>query len=155
MKRNYQLILALAIFVTGCTMRFIATYDPAVESDALQLQSKLNAFFDDLQNTAGTPEGEYDRYAAQYADLHAQLGDLQARAALQSRNQLTNDSLTLLEDNLVILETAHREGLSAAEVPVLRKLIDSQVRMLVQLEAAKKREPVTAERGAVAPEVTP
>lgn len=25
MKRNYQLILALAIFVTGCTMRFIAT----------------------------------------------------------------------------------------------------------------------------------
>jgi len=155
MKRNYQLILALAIFVTGCTMRFIATHDPAVEGAALQLQSKFTAFFDDLQNTAGTPEGEYERYAAQYADLHAQVGDLQAKAALQSRNQLTNDSLTLLEDNLDILETAHREGLSAAEVPVLRKLIDTQVRMLVQLEVAKKREPLAPKREAVAPEVTP
>lgn len=145
MKRYYQIVLAFAIFVTGCAVRYVATYDPAIESDALELRSELNTFFDDLQCTAGTPEGAYDRYASQYADLHTRVGDLQARAALQSRNQLTHDSLTLLADNLNVLETAHREGLTAAEVPVLRQLLDTQVQMLLQLEAAKKP----------APEVTP
>jgi hypothetical protein len=144
MKRYYQIVLAFAIFVTGCAVRYVATYDPTIESDARELQSELSSHFDDLQRTAGTPEGAYDRYATRYADLNVRVSDLQARAALQSRNQLTHESLTFLADNLAVLETAHREGLTAAEVPVLRKLIDAQVRMLLQLESAKKHEPVPA-----------
>ena len=155
MKRYYQIVLAFAIFVTGCAVRYVATYDPTIESDTLELRSELNTLFDDLQCTAGTPEGAYDRYAPQYADLHIRVADLQARAALQSRNQLTHESLAFLSDNLAILETTHREGLTPAEVPVLRTLIDTQVQMLLQLETAKKPGTVVPKRETVAPEVTP
>ena len=50
--------------------------------------------------------------------------------------------LALLDQSVAELETAHVDGLSAAEIPVLRTLFDSQLRMLVQLEAARKRTPV-------------
>ena len=143
MKRHYQLILALAIFVSGCSGRYLAEYDEIVGRGAANLQFRFNALFDDLQRTAGTPAGDYEHYSEQYRELYVHVADLQWHAALQLRNDLTRTSLSLLDDNLHALEAAHREGLSAGEVPLLRKLFDAQLRALVQLEVAKKREPQT------------
>lgn len=143
MKRHYQILLLLAIVVAGCTGRYLAQYDEIVDRGAANLQFRFNALFDDLQRTAGTPAGEYGLYSAEYRDLYVQIADLQWHAALHPRNGPTNTSLALLDDNLHALENAHRRGLTPGEVPVLRKLFDTHLRMLVQLEVAKKRESQT------------
>lgn len=145
MKRHWQISLALAVLIVGCSAQRIAGYDETLDRGAAGLHAKFNGLFDDLQRTAGTPDGTYERFAAQYDQLRVDIAELQSRAALQSNNQLTNTSLMLLDDNLHQLEVAHRDGLTAGEVPVLRKLFDSQLRSLVQLETAKKRDAVSAE----------
>ncbi|MGZ5441465.1 MAG: hypothetical protein ACXW5U_07245 [Thermoanaerobaculia bacterium] len=140
MKRHHKALLIVALLLLGCTVRYIAEYDPIIDGNARHLQAKLDALFEDLSRTAGTPEGEYEHYAARYDAMRVDIAGLQYDAAVQSKNELTNTSLTLLDDNLHLLEAAHREGLGRAEVPVLRKLFDTQLRMIVQLETAKKRE---------------
>jgi hypothetical protein len=140
MKRHQKALLTVAMLLLGCSVRYLAGYDPVVDSNARHLQVKLDALFEELSRTAGTPEGAYEVYAATYDGLRADISGLQHDAASQPRNQLTQTSLTLLDDNLRQLEAAHREGLSPAEVPVLRKLFDTQIRMIVELETAKKRE---------------
>ncbi|HEU4889115.1 MAG TPA: hypothetical protein VFV49_14615 [Thermoanaerobaculia bacterium] len=145
MKRHDRILLACLIVVAGCAWQQIADYDPSVDQGAVQVQAKLDALFEDLQNSAGTPDGEYEHYASRYDDLRGNVAQLQSQAALQPHNELTSSSLTLLHDNLQQLELAHRHGLTAGQVPVLRKLFDTQLRMLVQLEVAKKRDAASAE----------
>jgi hypothetical protein len=145
MKRHWQISLALAVLIAGCSAHTIAEYDENIDRGAAGLHAKFNALFDDLQRTAGTPDGGYDRFAAQYDQLLVDIAALQSHVALQSDNQLTNTSLTLLDDNLHQLEVAHRDGLTAGEIPILRKLFDTQLRSLVQLEVAKKRDAGQAE----------
>ena len=140
MKRHNRIILALLAVLAGCTWQRIADYDPSVDQGAVQMQASFNALFDDLQGSAGTPAGEYELYASRYDHLRTTVTQLQSQAALQTGNEITSTSLTLLHDNLQQLELAHRDGLTAGQVPVLRKLFDTQLRMLVQLEAAKKRD---------------
>src|SRR6185436_13288229 len=110
MKRHYQVILALALVVFGCTARYIAEYDPAVDGGAVELQAKLNGLFDDLQRTAGTPAGAFANYTSVYEELYADVDRLQAQAATQQRNEITVTSLGLVHDNLDQLALAHQEG---------------------------------------------
>lgn len=144
MNRQWQILLALAVVVTGCTAQRIADYDLDVDRGAVALHGKFNELFDSLQSTAGTPDGAYQCYTAQYAELRRAIADLQQRAALQSNNQLTGQSLALLEGNLQQLESAHSDGLAPGEVPILWRLFDSELRMLVHLEVAKKRDDTPA-----------
>jgi hypothetical protein len=140
MKRHSKVLLLVSALVVGCSARYIAEYDPAIEGSARHLQASLDALFEDLSRTAGTPEGAYDRYADQYASIRFDLAALQHDASGQPRNEITSTSLSLLEDNLNLLEAAHREGLGRSEVPVLRKLFDAQLGTILELETAKKRE---------------
>lgn len=140
MKRHYQVILALALIVLGCTARYIAEYDPAIDGGAVELQAKLGGLLDELQRTAGTPGGAFANYTSLYEELYADVDRLQAQAATQERNELTLTSLKLIHDNLDQLTLAHQEGLTLGQVPVMRRLFDTQLRMLVQLETAKKRD---------------
>ena len=43
-----------------------------------------------------------------------------------------------LTENLGRLETADRDGISAAEVPVLHELIDAQLQTLQRIDGSKK-----------------
>lgn len=140
MKRHSKILMLVAALILGCSVRYIAGYDPAVDGGTRQLQAKFDALFEDLDRTAGTPEGAYEFYASRYDALRADIAGLQWSVDANPRNGLTSTSLSLLDDNLHLLEAAHREGLSRAEVPVLRKLFDTQLRMIVELETAKKRE---------------
>jgi hypothetical protein len=137
------LVLAL---LAGCASR-VAPYDPSFADGLAGLQSSTGRFFDQLQQVSGTPDADWVRHAAWYEGTRAEIAALRVRASAHgATNDATLDALALLDQSVAELETAHAEGLSAAEIPVLRTLFDSQLRMLVQLEAAKQRTP---------PEVTP
>ena len=55
-----------------------------------------------------------------------------------ARNDSTLRALDLLRESFDKVEAMHREGLIPEEVTVLRELVDTQLRLLVQLERAKR-----------------
>ena len=140
MRKRYKAILvAIGTLALSCSSYFIAEYSAEVDSGATQLQQKVDGFLTELQNTAGTAEGGYEGHEVFYADVRNDIGELRTAAALQRGNEITLQSIDRIEDNLDKLERMHAQGISAKEIAVARQLLDTQFRMLVQLEHAKKR----------------
>lgn len=139
-KRAKALLIAAITSVVSCSGYFIAAYNPQVDSGATQLQQKVDRFLTDLERTAGTPAGEYEQNQAAYGELRGDLEALRELAGSQRGNRLTVQSLDLIGNNLDKLEEMHAGGISAKEIEIARTLFDSQFRMLVQLENAKKRQ---------------
>ena len=143
MSRAARLALLVAAIVlavlAGCASR-IAPHDGTIAAGLSALQQSHGRFFDQLQLSAGTPDAAWERHSAWYEETRAEIAALRTRAASHGLAQdPTGDALELLEKSVDELEVMHRQGISAVEVPMLRILFDSQLRMLAQLEAAKKR----------------
>lgn len=138
MRHKKASFLTVALLVFGCACYSIASFDPLVVSDAGTLQQKFEVFFSGLAECAGTPEAEFARHEAFYADAWQELERLEARAQLRADNELTLRSIGHIRDNLAELEALHRLGITRAEVEIIARLFDTQFRMLVALENAKK-----------------
>ena len=107
-----------------------------------ELRSSHTRFFDELQQAAGTPDAAWECHIAWYEETHAEIAALRTRAASYGlKSDPTADALALLDQSVAELEQAHAEGLSRGEIPMLRTMFDSQLRMLIELEEAKKRTP--------------
>ena len=139
-KRLKAILLAAVTSIIGCSSYFIAQYDPAIDSGATQLQEKVGDFLGELEQTSGTPEGEYENNVAHYEELRGDIQVLRDQASQQRGNTLTIQSLDLIANNLDKLESMHADGISAEELAIVRKLFDTQFRMLVKLETAKRKE---------------
>jgi outer membrane murein-binding lipoprotein Lpp len=139
-KRTKALLIAAVASVVSCSGCFMAGYDPQVDSGATQLQQKVDRFLTDLERTAGTPAGEHKENQAAYRELRSDLAALRDLAGSQRGNGLTVQSLDRIGNNLDKLEEMHAGGISAKEIEIARALFDSQFRMLLQLENAKKRQ---------------
>ena len=132
------LAVVLAV-VAGCVSR-VAPHDAVIAAGLADLQSSNSRFFDELRRTAGTPDAAWECHIAWYEETLAEIAALRTRAESHGvKNDPTVEALELLQRSVAELEEAHAEGLSAGEIPVLRTLFDSQLRMLIELEAAKKR----------------
>jgi hypothetical protein len=140
MRKHAKAILLAAIAsIVSCSGYFIAAYNPAVDEGATKLQQSVDGFLVELQKTAGTPAGDYENHQAFYEESHASIQSLRDIASQERGNDLTLQSLDLIENNLDRLEALHADGISPKEIGVVRTLFDTQFRMLVQLENAKKR----------------
>ena len=143
------IVLAL---LTGCSNR-IAPHDAAIATGLAVLRESTDRFFDELRQSAGTQHGTWEYHANWYEETRAAIGTLRGQAAVYgSPNAPTVDALDVLKKGVDQLEEMHTAGLSAGEIPVLHTLFDSQLRMLIELEAAKKRD---VPKGGKPPEVTP
>jgi len=138
-KRAKAILIAAVASLVSCSGYFIAQYNPAVDTGATELQQKVDRFLIDLEQTTGTPAGDYQQHAAFYVESRSDLQALRALASQQRGNDLTVQSLDLIGNNLDKLEAMHAQGISREEIGVVRTLFDTQFRMLVQLETAKKR----------------
>jgi hypothetical protein len=132
-------IAFLALFTCACTGMFIAGYDAQVDRRGNALRNKVDRFFNDLERTAGTPAAAYHKHTRFYAAARKDLKALREAAGKLPGNEITVDSVGLIEQNLDQLEAMHRAGITAPEVPVIRDLIDTQFRLLLHLEEAKLR----------------
>lgn len=138
-KRAKAVLLAAITSIVSCSGYFIATYNPAIDEGATKLQQKVDGFLAELRETAGTPAGDYEQHAAFYDETRASIQTLRSLASQERGNDLTLQSLDLIENNLDKLEALHADGITPREIDVTRTLFDTQFRMLVQLENAKKR----------------
>ena len=138
-KHAKAILLAAVASIVSCSGYFIAAYNPAVDEGATKLQQDVDGFLVGLRETAGTPAGDYERHAAFYDGARAQIQALRDLASQQGGNDLTLQSLDLIEKNIDQLESLHAGGITPKEIDVTRTLFDTQLRMLLQLENAKKR----------------
>jgi len=136
-KRTKAILLSVATFALSCA--FIAGYDPRIDSGATELQQKVETFLTDLEQTAGTPVGEYQRHTGFYDEVRTDISVLRNVASAHKGNDITLQSLDLIEANIAKLEKLHAAGISAEEIRIVRTLFDTQFRMLVRFENAKKR----------------
>jgi hypothetical protein len=139
-KRNTVIALVTALVMCGCAWLSIARYDPALDSDTAKLHRKLADFFDELRDTAGTPEGAYERSTQFYFALRMDLGALRIAAQSQPGRERTLLILESIDHNLDELEAIHQDGVSAEEVAIIAQLFDAQFRMLAQLESMKRKD---------------
>ena len=138
-KRMKAILLAAVASLVSCSGYFIATYNPAIDSGATELQQKVDGFLADLQQNSGKPEAEYERHTAFYTGVRGDIQALRDVASQERGNDLTLQSLQLIDNNVDKLEALHADGITPQEIGVVRTLFDTQFRMLVQLENAKKR----------------
>jgi hypothetical protein len=107
----------LCLLPFGCAVFSAPAYDPNFDRGATELQEKLNAHFDELQRTVGTPAGAWEPHAPFYESVRADLTNLLYFAGTQRGNDATVRSLELIATNVDEVETAHRKGLSSREIP--------------------------------------
>ena len=127
--RLFALALA-ALLLVSCAGSNIP--DSAFGPDILALQGKVDSFLGKLETIAGTAEGEYAVQAVVYQQLEEDIAGLRTRAAGIPGNAAALADLDAISENLMHLESLHRQGVSPAEVPVLRKLFGTQFNALYQ-----------------------
>ena len=143
MSKRLSLLAALLVLSCGCAALLLSSpYDPAFAAALEDFGKNTDTFFEDLARTAGTPDGGWERFEPSYRALEADLNQLTQQAMVRRGNTPLLQSLDLVRQNLDACEQMHRDGITPAEVSVVRRLVSTQVRMLLQLEQARRKEAV-------------
>jgi hypothetical protein len=142
-KAHVRIAIAVIVFLLAAACAATAEYDPQFDSQVQALGRNVDSFLTDLEVVVGTPEGDYRLHQPFYDQVWLAFEELQLRAGEQPANGATSGSLNLLSENLHHLERLHREGLTAAEVPILRKILGAQFQALGSMQALKKTRPAS------------
>jgi hypothetical protein len=132
-------VAALLLLLSACSALLpAAPYDPAFDAGVVHFQKDVTAFFDEVAACNGTGGGTHSAFSDDYRSFVTRVAGLRGQAVRHARNDGTLRALDFLGESLDKVEAMHREGLIPEEVDVLRALVDTQLRLLVQLERAKR-----------------
>ena len=133
----------LAIFVllwqTGCSVLFVAPYDPVTDQSINDLYVRTNVFLDRMQRTAGS----YAKNRSFYDDAHATIATIKVRAEMLPKNDGTLKNLQELDKQFTDLAALHKIRPLTGTDPldpayIARQLIESTFRDLTEIELQKK-----------------
>lgn len=128
--------LLLALFVQSCTVKLISDYDSLTDSAVSAFQTKTEKLLLDIENHPKTP---YSQYESRYVDLKADASALLLRAQSIELNDKTISQAKNLQEQLGLLEEAHKGGIDKAEVPAFRTAFQVSCLAILKLERAKQR----------------
>jgi hypothetical protein len=136
--RHFRLsVLFLAALCTSaCTLKLISDYDSLTDSAVTAFQTKAETLLLDIENS---PKDPYSNYQARYVELKADLSAILLRAESIDLNNITIAQVKLLQDQIGLLEEAHKGGISKEEVPAFRTAIEVPCLAILKLERAKQR----------------
>ena len=138
-RSRMAVVVTLFLFTCACSVfRPSAPYDPAFDAGMVHFQKDVTAFFEEVAACNGTDRGTHSAFSGEYRSFSNRMAGLRGQAARHARNDSTLRALDLLRESFDEVEAMHREGLIPEEVTVLRELVDTQLRLLVQLERAKR-----------------
>lgn len=132
----------LALCLSACApVQLLAPYDEQTDKALTALQRDLETFFVRLQGQIGLPEADYDNYREFYQRLLVDVSAIKLRVSALQRNEITREQVDLLEENIVLLQSIHQEGISDyALVEDLRREFNAAIEAILTLELAKQRE---------------
>nr|VFJ94983.1 MAG: hypothetical protein BECKH772A_GA0070896_1008011 [Candidatus Kentron sp. H]VFJ95909.1 MAG: hypothetical protein BECKH772B_GA0070898_1008412 [Candidatus Kentron sp. H]VFK01951.1 MAG: hypothetical protein BECKH772C_GA0070978_1007711 [Candidatus Kentron sp. H] len=114
-RRGHLLValLALTLAINACTsIQLSSNYDEAIDSQAQQLQKKLDTYFISLQS-AGVEDLKYKSQQKFYEGVLADLNAMSIRASGIYKNKLTIKQIDLAKENLAYLALLHKQCVTA------------------------------------------
>jgi hypothetical protein len=139
-RRLTVFVAVVLIAAVACTsVRLIGDYDEQLDKGITRFHRNMEAHLTALERQIGTEKAEYENYGAFYQDARVELSSIRVRAAAHPKNDLTLEQVDLLIENLDNLETMHREGINANDIPPVRNAFNIGTTAILKLEFAKKR----------------
>lgn len=133
-------VLALLFLTQACAVKLIANYDEQVDQSLMSLQRAFTGLFISLDETVGTEAAAYENYRDFYRDAKVDAAALKFRVDSQPLNDISSDAVSLLVDNIELLEEIHKEGINDLEVvSVIKDDFMTSLSSLLRLELAKQR----------------
>jgi hypothetical protein len=135
-----SIIFVYFLFVTGCTVKLISSYDEKTDIAVTDLQKKVETFFLTLESQEGLPECAYEYHAAFYREAKVSVSAIEMRARAIPDNDISIQQIDLLKENIEMLEQLHKLGcLTKEQIEPLRINFNSGFTAILKLELAKKR----------------
>ena len=137
-------LLLLTSLTVGCTVRFIADYDPVLDQNMTALQQSTEVFFTQLSNAGNTAAGNYANNADFYVKTQATLATMATRVGATPKSKEVITQIQLLQKSFVDMQDAHqRDGnLSAVFLSHAKSAIESQFTSITTLELFLKNNPI-------------
>lgn len=112
-QASYRLLVALcALTISACTsIQLVSNYDEVIDTQAQQLQKKLDSYFISLQG-AGGEILQYKTQQSFYQGVLADLNAMEVRAGGIYKNELTLEQINLAQENLAYLVLLHKKCIS-------------------------------------------
>ncbi len=133
-------ILALALAVSGCSIKLISSYDETTDKAVTALQKKTEAHLVALEAAEGLPECKYEKHKQFYDEAKVDVSAIAERAAATPKNEITTGQTVLLSNSLDSLEKLHKIAcLSKDQIKPLRTQFNSSFTGILKLELAKRR----------------
>jgi PBP1b-binding outer membrane lipoprotein LpoB len=133
-------VLALALAVSGCSIKLISSYDETTDKTVTALQKKTEAHLVALEAVEGLPECKYEKHKQFYDEAKVDVSAIAVRAAAIPKNDITTEQTVLLSSSLDNLEKLHKIAcLSKDQIKPLRTQFNSSFTAILKLELAKRR----------------
>lgn len=140
LRTHTFLTVFLLIFLAGCTVKLISSYDETTDRDVTALQRKVEEFLVTLDSQQGPPTCAYQNHKDFYLQAKVDLSAIAVRVAAIPKNEITIEQVRLLADSLDKLEQLHKIAcLSAQQIQALRTAFNASFTAILKLELAKKR----------------
>ena len=138
--QKFLIIFFTLIFLSGCTVKLVSSYDENTDKAVTQLQKDFETFFVTVESQSTKPECEYDNHKEFYQDSKVAISAIEVRAKALDKNEITVEQVGLLKDSLGMLEQLHKiDCLSPGQVASLRDSFNTSITSILKLELAKKR----------------
>ncbi len=117
-------LVGMALVISGCApVHLVSNYDETIDSQAQQLQKKLDGYFISLQS-AGADDLKYKTQQKFYQGALTDLNAMGVRAGGIYKNKLTAEQVDLAKTNLAYLVLLHKNcitsPLSAEQISKIR-----------------------------------
>lgn len=142
--RLMPLLVASALFISGCTVTLVSKYDELTDANVTALQKKLETYFLKLEGAA-YPDCSFAANKAFYDELTIQLSSAQVRANAIPKNDITIQQLDALSKAIVDLKNVQKlrdtksSCLPAEIIEIDRTMFNSIFTAILKFELAKKR----------------
>jgi hypothetical protein len=130
------LLLAAAVLLSACPVRFIGDYDDVIDKGVIEVQEKTELY---LSKRAATPPSPYD--VKFYDEVNAKLTVLESRATMMPKYTLIHDQLASVKNEFADMQRFDEGGDQKAfsnNVGNLKTLIDASIESIERLELALK-----------------
>ncbi|VTU42250.1 MULTISPECIES: hypothetical protein [unclassified Variovorax] len=149
--RIWFIALVLSVLAGCADIRLVGTYDKQIDDGVTALQKSTETYLVKLTSGPGDKALPYKGNEAFYGETKVAVSSLRVRADATSRNSLTVRQLDTLQTNYDLFQKMHQDGISKAEIPLVRDGFNSQFTAILTFELAKRRTENPDESKAVAP----
>lgn len=139
--RTLLVLLIILTILSGCSVKFMSSYDENTDKAVTQLQKNFETFFVTLESQERiAAECKYSNHKEFYQDSTIAISAIDVRAKALDKNEKTVEQIGLLNTSLNNLELIHKiDCLDENGIKVMRNSFNSIFIAILKLELGKKR----------------